>query len=118
MATYEASTTYNTKNISINFIRDLLIEYGYEKVEIVREVGEFSIRGDILDAFINGYSNPFRINFFDLKIESIITFNPLSQRNIPNTKIADVNNFSIFDIAKYRKLIFTESSVKELEKKF
>ena len=41
-----------------------------------------------------------------------------SIRNIPNTKVADVNNFSIFDIVKYKKLIFTESSVKELEKKF
>ena len=41
-----------------------------------------------------------------------------SIKNIPNTKIADVNNFSIFDIVKYKKLIFTESSVKELEKKF
>ena len=41
-----------------------------------------------------------------------------SIRNIPNTKVADVNNFSIFDIVKYIKLIFTESSVKELEKKF
>ncbi len=41
-----------------------------------------------------------------------------SIRNIPNTKVADVNNFTIFDIAKYKKLIFTESSIKELEKKF
>ena len=41
-----------------------------------------------------------------------------SIKNIPNTKVADVNNFSIFDIVKYKKLIFTESSVKELEKKF
>ena len=41
-----------------------------------------------------------------------------SIRNIPNTKVADVNNFNIFDIVKYKKLIFTESSVKELEKKF
>ena len=41
-----------------------------------------------------------------------------SIKNIPNTKVADVNNFHIYDIVKYKKLIFTESSVKELEKKF
>ena len=41
-----------------------------------------------------------------------------SARNIPNIKITDINHFSAFDIAKYKKLIFTESSVKELEKKY
>ena len=41
-----------------------------------------------------------------------------SIRNIPNIKVTDTNNFNIFDIIKYKKLIFTESSVKELEGKF
>ena len=41
-----------------------------------------------------------------------------SIRNIPNVKIADVNHFSAFDLVKYKKLIFTESSIKELEKRY
>ena len=41
-----------------------------------------------------------------------------SVRNIPNVKSTDVNHFSAFDIVKYKKLIFTESSIKELEKRF
>ena len=41
-----------------------------------------------------------------------------SIRNIPNVKITDVNHFSAFDLAKYTKLIFTESSIKELEKRY
>ena len=41
-----------------------------------------------------------------------------SIRNIPNVKIADVNHFSAFDMVKYQKIVLTESSVKELEKKF
>ena len=41
-----------------------------------------------------------------------------SIRNIPNVKITDINHFSAFDVVKYNKLIFTESSVKELEKKY
>ena len=41
-----------------------------------------------------------------------------SIRNIPNVKITDVNHFSAFDIVKYKKLIFTESSIKELEKRY
>jgi len=41
-----------------------------------------------------------------------------SIRNIPNIKITDVNHFSAFDLVKHKKLIFTESSIKELEKKY
>ena len=41
-----------------------------------------------------------------------------SINNIPNVKITDINHFSAFDIIKFKKIIFTESSVKELEKKY
>ena len=46
-----------------------------------------------------------------LKIEKSI-------RNIPNIKITDINHFSAFDIVKFKKVVFTESSVKELEKRY
>ena len=41
-----------------------------------------------------------------------------SAKNIPNIKISDVNHFSAYDIAKFKKIVFTESSIKELEKKY
>ena len=41
-----------------------------------------------------------------------------SAKNIPNIKITDVNHFSAYDIAKFKKIVFTESSIKELEKKY
>ena len=41
-----------------------------------------------------------------------------SIKNIPNVKSTDVNHFSAFDIIKHKKLIFTESSIKELEKRY
>ena len=41
-----------------------------------------------------------------------------SIKNIPNVKSTDVNHFSAFDIVKHKKLIFTESSIKELEKRY
>ena len=40
-----------------------------------------------------------------------------SIKNIPNVKVTDVNHFSAFDIIKFEKIIFTESSIKELEKR-
>ena len=41
-----------------------------------------------------------------------------SARNIPNVKVTDVNHFSAYDIIKFKKIVFTESSVKELEKRY
>ena len=41
-----------------------------------------------------------------------------SLKNIPNVKVADINHFSSIDIVKYKKLIFTVSSLKELEKRY
>ena len=41
-----------------------------------------------------------------------------SVKNIPNVKLTDVNHFSAFDIVKFKKIIFTETSIKELEKRY
>ena len=41
-----------------------------------------------------------------------------SIRNIPNIKETDINHFSAFDIVKFEKVVFTETSVKELEKRY
>ena len=41
-----------------------------------------------------------------------------SIKNIPNVKITDVNHFSAYDLAKFKKVIFTETSIKELEKRY
>tara|TARA_B100001123_G_scaffold436394_1_gene566586 strand:+ start:551 stop:1174 length:624 start_codon:yes stop_codon:yes gene_type:complete len=64
------------------------------------------------------------INKFEIK-NSLIILDKLSKdkiyksvRNIPNVKITDVNHFSAFDVVKFKKIVFTESSVKELEKKY
>ena len=64
------------------------------------------------------------LNKFDAK-NSLIILDKLSKekieksiRNIPNVKSTDVNHFSAYDIVKHKKLIFTESSIKELEKRY
>tara|TARA_Y100001935_G_scaffold185899_1_gene154416 strand:+ start:625 stop:1248 length:624 start_codon:yes stop_codon:yes gene_type:complete len=41
-----------------------------------------------------------------------------SIRNIPNVKVTDVNHFSSYDVIKFKKIVFTETSVRELEKKY
>ena len=41
-----------------------------------------------------------------------------SARNIASIKVTDVNHFSAFDIIKFKKIIFTETAIKELEKRY
>ncbi len=75
----------NTLNLSTGeevpqeFIKEMLLEYGFEKVDFVFEPGQFAVRGSIIDIF--SYSNdfPYRLDFFDQEIESIRTFDTVSQ---------------------------------------
>jgi transcription-repair coupling factor (superfamily II helicase) len=55
---------------------------GYERRDPVEMVGEYSIRGGILDVFSPEQSQPVRIEFFGDEIESIRRYDPESQRSI------------------------------------
>ena len=41
-----------------------------------------------------------------------------SSKNIPKIKVTDINHFSAFDIVKFKKIVFTETSIKEKEKRY
>jgi len=41
-----------------------------------------------------------------------------SSKNISKIKVTDINHFSAFDIVKFKKIVFTETSIKELEKRY
>jgi transcription-repair coupling factor (superfamily II helicase) len=62
-------------------VRSLTVN-GYESVSLVQSVGDFSIRGGIVDIFAPGYDMPLRLDFFGDTIESLRTFEPLTQRSI------------------------------------
>ena len=57
-----------------------------------------------------------KIHLFDKILSPLLT--EKSIRNIPNIKVTDINHFSAYDLVKFKKVIFTESSVKELEKRY
>ena len=73
-----------TKNerIDLDTILDLLVDYGFERVDFVYEPGQFSIRGGIVDIFSFGNEWPYRVELFDDEVESIRTFNPINQISI------------------------------------
>ena len=65
--------------------RELLIEAfersGYERVDTVVEVGQWSARGGIVDVFSPSHAAPARLEFFGDDIESIRLFDPTTQRS-------------------------------------
>jgi len=82
----------------------------------------------IFDDFVSEIKKTKEMNIIIKKFDitnSLIILDKISKdkieksiRNIPNIKVTDVNHFSAFDIVKFKKVVFTESSVKELEKRY
>ncbi len=73
---------FNVKNnYSVSRIIRTLSGWGYKKVPIVREPGEFAVRGDIFDISIFSSGEGIRMEFFDEELEKIHTFSTASQRN-------------------------------------
>jgi transcription-repair coupling factor (superfamily II helicase) len=62
-------------------VRHLTVN-GYESVSLVQSVGDFSVRGGIVDIFAPGYGTPLRLDFFGDTVESLRTFEPISQRSL------------------------------------
>ncbi len=62
---------------------------GFDRSDIVQSVGEYAVRGGILDIFPVGSERPVRLEFFGDEIDSIREFDPLSQRSMRD--MASVN---------------------------
>ncbi|MCD1264643.1 transcription-repair coupling factor [Shinella sumterensis] len=67
---------------------------GFDRVATVREVGEFAVRGGILDVFVPGSLEPVRLDFFGDTLESIRSFDPTSQRTTGQARSLDLNPMS------------------------
>lgn len=78
------------QEVDFKEITRLLVEGGYERVEIVEGKGEFSLRGGLLDVFPADSIYPYRIELFGDEIDSIRTFNIESQRSIEKVKSIDI----------------------------
>ncbi|TZE81375.1 transcription-repair coupling factor [Calorimonas adulescens] len=60
---------------------DRLVYLGYERESLVEGRGQFAVRGDIIDIFPMDTKEAVRIEFFDVEVDSIRYFDPLTQRS-------------------------------------
>jgi len=75
----------NGKEIAFNKLIELLINCGFERKEIVEDVGQFSVRGGIIDVYTWNYDEPLRLEFFGDQLESVRYFNIITQRSTNET---------------------------------
>jgi transcription-repair coupling factor (superfamily II helicase) len=74
--------TLNVKpgeKIDMDFMIDLLYQYGFQRSDFVWEPGQFAVRGGIIDVFSYSAENPYRIDFIGNEVESIRTFDVETQ---------------------------------------
>ncbi len=70
--------------ISFNKLEKFLVDNMYERVGMVSQTGEFSIRGHILDVFLENNDYPIRIEFWGEEVDSIRKFDLSTQRSLGN----------------------------------
>ena len=107
------------EQIDVQFLIEIMAEYGFQREDFVYEPGQFAVRGGIIDIYSYGNEYPYRIELFDEDVESIRTFDPttqLSQQNIDNvsivpninTKFTQDQKVSFFKVLNKRTVIWVK----------
>ena len=74
--------------VELGALTDRLVQAGYSRCEQVEGVGQFAIRGGILDVFSPLMEQPVRCEFFDDEVDSLGAFDPGTQRRTENVSAA------------------------------
>ena len=105
------------KKVSVGDILNLeeltkhLVELGYEKNYQAETMGEFSVRGGILDIFPLTEDNPFRIEFWGDEVDSIRSFDAESQRSIEN--LEEISIYPACELVLTACLLYTSPSPRD-----
>ena len=94
------------ENFNYNQTISYLSENGYIRVTSIREPGEFSVKGDVMDLFPSDYDNPVRLDSFGDTIEKLQLFNLTDKKSINDLKRVIVYPFNEF--------VFNQNNEEEL----
>jgi transcription-repair coupling factor (superfamily II helicase) len=78
------------KDIDRDELAGEFIHMGYSREALIDDVGQFSVRGSVIDIFSPGMKDPVRLDLFGDTITSIKTFNVGTQRSKKNINRADI----------------------------
>ena len=72
--------------LDLNELTERLTRAGYSRCHQVEGVGQFALRGGILDVFAPGWEQPVRVEFFGDEVDAMGYFDPASQRRTGNVE--------------------------------
>ncbi|SDC55457.1 transcription-repair coupling factor [Pelagirhabdus alkalitolerans] len=90
--------------IDLNDYIETLVTMGYERVDMVSNPSEFSVRGGIIDLYPITEEQPIRIELFDDEVDSVRTFNIDTQRSIQKLETVNIQPVSEVLITKEDRL--------------
>ncbi|MBQ4527424.1 MAG: transcription-repair coupling factor [Clostridia bacterium] len=97
---------YPGDTLDISAMGDKLVTMGYKRCAMIEGVGQFSIRGSIIDVFTPCHSNPVRIDLFDDEVDSLREFECSTQVSIENIKSCK--------ITPVREIVYTKDKAFEV----
>ena len=98
------------QTLDLEKFKSYLISTGYSRVDMVQNIGDFSVRGDILDIFAPNHEYPIRINFFDDVIENIIYFD--------NINLGTIKKLNNIEICPMQHVILSQEEINNFIHKF
>lgn len=100
------------EDINVDDLLTKLVNMGYRRESVVSHIGEFSLRGGIIDIYPL-IGEPVRIELFDTEIDSIRNFDVESQRSNDNMQEVNITTASDYiitdDVIKHTKEKLTEA---------
>lgn len=72
----------------------LLVKFGYERVDQVDSIAQFSVRGGIVDIYPVNRERPIRLELFGDEIDSLREYDPATQRSVQNISKAEILPFT------------------------
>ena len=78
------------KEIEQEEILTALVNMGYERTDQVETLGQFSLRGDILDIFPINTQEPLRVEWFDNTINAMRSFDQGTQRSLETLEKTEI----------------------------
>ena len=74
------------QELEMDTLAEKMVTLGFRRVPLVEEIGDFSIRGGLIDFFSPGFEHPVRVEFFGDEIDTIRQFDVATQRTTSHLK--------------------------------
>ena len=91
-------------------LAEFLNSLGYQAAPLVEDIGQYSVRGGIVDLYSPAEDFPIRLELFGDQIESLRTFSLNDQRSL--------SEVSVLNLAPTLEVEFNDENIEELIKKF